>query len=71
MTEPGVRPNLPTPSLEYFTLLTLGQHIFLHSGIKLEKSEEKSVLDQVKVYWVQIQRVVIANFLGFSEPPLP
>ena len=32
---------------------------------------EKSVLDQVKGYWVQIQCVTAAKFLGLSEPPLP
>ena len=42
MTKPGVKLNLPAPRLEYFILLTLGQKFFLHSGIKLERSEEKS-----------------------------
>ena len=71
MIDPGVKPSVSTPSLEYFPLFTLGQNVFLHPGIKLERSEEKAVLDQIKQYWVQIQGVATAKFPDLPKSTLP
>ena len=63
---------------------SMARGIFLDLGIKPKSpaftgrlltteppgKPKKSVLDQVKGYWVQIQCVTTAKFLGLSEPPL-